>query len=479
MRFGYSRSFLKDRPLEKELKRAAALGMPLALGELGWMSTYIVDAIMVGRLPHSALAISASSLGNTIFYAIIFCVIRGLDGVETLVAQSYGRETPDSREDCLRILAQSMWFVIFGTPLVILATLASIPIIAHLGVSDEIVNETRRYLNALVWSTAPLLLYMALRRYLQSINRVLLITVSLVTANLVNLVGDWALLYGHLGAHPMGIAGSGWATGIVRLYMVGLLLIGFIVALHQQKLLLHWSYLRPDFNRLRQLVTIGWPSGVQNITDLGFSTWMSVVCARLGTTLLAAHQVVLDLDAFIYMVPLGLGYAAVIRVGQSAGEGSLPSVRRSGRASLILCMGYISIASLLFAGLPRLWAGIYTTDPRVIAAAVPIFFICGLLQLGDAANVIFSSALTGLGDTRTPFLVNTIIFWVTGAPLGWYLAFHTTLALTGLWIGRAVAAILTGVIMAMAWRTRLQHLEGGRRVSIFTSLHPLQSLQLK
>ncbi|WP_263381587.1 MATE family efflux transporter [Granulicella arctica] len=479
MNFGHNRSPQKDQLLQRELKRTAALGTPLALGELGWMSTYIVDAIMVGRLPHSALAISASSLGNTIFYAIIFCVIRGLDGIETLVAQSYGRDTPDSREDCLRTLAQSMWFVLLGTPLVILATLASIPLLTHFGVSAEIVAETKRYLDALVWSTAPLLLYMALRRYLQSINHVLLITISLVTANLVNLVGDWALLYGHLGAHPMGIAGSGWATGIVRLYMVGLLLIGFAFALRRQKLQLHWNLLRPDLQRLRQLTAIGWPSGVQNITDLGFSTWMSVVCARLGTTLLAAHQVVLDLDAFVYMVPMGLSYAAVIRVGQSAGQGSLPGVRRSARASLLLCMGYISIASLLFAGLPRLWAGVYTTDPRVIAAAVPIFMICGLLQLGDAASVIYASALTGLGDTRTPFFVNTIIFWLIGAPLGWYLAFHSSLALTGLWIGRAVAAILTGVILAIAWRTRLQQLEGRRDINIFTALQPLQTLQFK
>ncbi len=451
--------------------------MPLALGELGWMSTYIVDAMMVGRLPHSALAISASSLGNTIFYAIIFCVIRGLDGIETLVAQAYGRDSEEGRVDCLRTLAQSMWFVILGTPLVVLMTLASIPLLDRFGVPADIVAETRRYLYALVWSTAPLLLYMALRRYLQSINRVLLITVSLVTANLVNLAGDWALLYGHLGAHAMGIAGSGWATGIVRLYMVGLLIAGFIFAIRRQRLQLHWELLVPDFRRLRLLVMIGWPSGVQNITDLGFSTWMSVVCARLGTTLLAAHQVVLDLDAFVYMVPAGLAYATVVRVGQSAGRGSLPAIRRSARASLILGMGFIGIASMLFAGLPKLWAGMYTTDPLVVAAAVPIFLICGVLQLGDAANVIFCSALTGLGDTRTPFLVNTAVYWLIGAPLGWYLAFHSALSLQGLWIGRAVAAILTGVLMAMVWRVRLQRLEGGRRASSFSLLQPIQTLQ--
>ncbi len=438
---------------------SAKIGGPLALGELGWMSTYIVDAIMIGRLPHSSLAISASSLGNTIYYAIVFCVIRGLDGIETMVAQAYGRGDQAADTECVKILAQSMWIVLIGTPLVIITTLGFLPLLTLFGTPGEIVSETAKYLHALVWSTAPLLLYMALRRYLQSINRVLLITASLLTATLVNLAGDWALLYGHLGAHPLGISGSGWATVIVRLYMVALLILGFIRTMREKQIQLRWRMLRPDLAILRVLGRIGWPSGVQNLTDLGFSTWMSIACARLGTTLLAAHQVVLDLDAFVYMVPLGLSYAAVVRVGQSAGQGSISKIKLSARANVVLGLGYIVVASLLFAGLPRVWAGIYTNDPAVIAAAAPIFFICGLLQIGDTVNVMYSSALSALGDTRTPFLVNTAAYWLVGAPLAWSLAFHTDLSLRGLWIGRAVAAVLTGAVMAALWHGRLRRLE--------------------
>ena len=198
--------------------------------------------------------------------------------------------------------------------------------------------------------------------------------------------------------------------------------------------------------RLKLLFKIGWPSAVQNLTDLGFSTWMSITCAQLGATLLAAHQVVLDLDAFIYMVPLGLSYATIVRVCQNAGNGSLFAVRRSAKASLILGLSFIGVASLLFAGVPHIWASVYTDDPAVITAAAPIFLLCGFFQLGDAANVILGSALTGLGDTRTPFILNTVIYWLLGAPLGWYLAFHSSLSLRGLWLGRAAAAVLTGLV---------------------------------
>ena len=448
----------------------ARLGAPLALGELGWMSTYIVDAIMIGRLSHSALAISASSLGNTIYYAIVFGVIYLMTGLETLVAQSYGR---GDRAEGVRVLAQSMWIVIVGTPVVMLATLAAIPLLRVFGTSDEIVAETGRYLHALIWSTAPLLLYMALRRYLQSIDRVTLIMVSLLTANLVNLGGDWALLFGHLGFHPMGIAGSGWATCIVRLYMVGLLILGVGLSIRGNGVNLSLGLLRPDLTRLRALGRIGWPAALESFFDLGVSTYMSILCARLGTTLLAAHQVVLDLDAFVYMIPLGLSYATVVRVGQSAGRRSLPQVKRSARASMLLGMGSITVAAVAFAGFPHLWGSIYTNDPAVVAAAAPIFLLCGFLQLGDAANVLLSSALTGLGDTRTPMLINIGWSWVVGMPLSYWLTFADGMALRGLWLGRLFAAIGSALTLLVAWNLRLRREERGDRSDAPELFYPL------
>ena len=436
------------------------------------MSTYIVDAIMIGRMPHAALSISASSLGNTVYYAIVFCAIGLLTGIETLVAQAFGH---GDEEDCVVTLAQSMWIVALGTPAVMLATLASLPMLGKFGVSAEIVRETSSYLHALIWSTAPLILYWALRRYLQSINRVILVAISLVTANLVNLVGDWAFLYGHLGFRQMGIAGSGWATCVVRLYMVSLLVLGLVMSHRERVQRYTIRLLRPNVVRLRLLMRIGWPAAVEQLTDLGFSTYMSIVCARLGTTLLAAHQVVLDLDAFVYMVPLGLSYATAARVGQSAGLGSLRAVRRSAKASLILGMGLTLIAAMLFAGLPRVWAGIYTNDAAVIAAAAPIFLICGFAQLGDATNIIFMQALTALGDTRSPLIANTAVYWTIGMPLSYWLAFDTGLALKGLWIGRAVAAVATGLTLALVWRSRLRRAEGGRQTDQFTLLQPLHA----
>ncbi len=463
------------RTLGRELSLTAKLGGPLALGELGWMSTYIVDALMIARLPHSALSIAASSLGNTIYYAIAFFVIYLMNGLETFVSQAYGR---GDNEECARMLAQSFWIVLLGTPLVMLLTLGSLALLPHFGTPPEIVAETRRYLSALVWGTAPLLLYMALRRYLQSMNRVILISISLVTASAVNLVGDWAFLYGHLGMPAMGVAGSGWGTCVVRLWMVAMLLLGTVLAFRSTGQRLHFRQLRPDWPRLKGLLQIGWPAGLEFSTELGISTYMSILCARFGTTLLAAHQVTLDLNAFVYMVPTGLAYAAMIRVGQGAGRNNLGQVRRSMNAALVLGLGFTVVAAAIFVGFAHTWAGLYTNDPAVVNAAVPLFMFCGFILIGDASFVLFSSALTGLGDTRSAMMVSIAMNWILGMPLAYWLAFTLGRGVYGLWLGRAIGSAAGGFLMAAIWHAKLRRRSEGSRATSLALFPSFSAKQL-
>ncbi len=455
-----------------EVLRSLRIGGPLALGELGWMSTYIVDALMIGRLPHSALSISASSLGNTIYYAIAFFAIYLLNGLETFVAQAAGQ---GNRTESVRMLMQSMWIVLVGTPVVMGATLGLAALLPRFGTSPELHAETLRYLHALIWSTAPLMLYMALRRFLQSINRVLLISASLITSGLVNWLFDWLLLYGHGHLPALGIAGSGWATVVVRFWMLLLVAPGAVLAFRELQV---WPTLRmllPDPVRLRALLHIGWPSGLQFSLELGTSTYMSILCARLGTTMLAAHQVTLDLNAFAYMVPTGLSYAAMIRVGQAAGRNDLFGVRRSAAAPLLVALTYGATAALLFLTLSHRLAGLYTNDPLVVAQATQLLRLCAVLILGDATFVVFESALTGLGDTRSPLVVSIASYWILGMPAAYLFAFPLGHGVYGLWMGRAMSSALTALAMAAWWYHRMRVQASGRSTTKLNLLSPIQA----
>ena len=458
--------------LRSELLYTLRLGGPLALGELGWMSTYIVDALMIGRLPNSAMTIAASSLGNTIFYAIVFCAIYLLNGLETLIAQAYGQ---NDRRECIHLLAQSFWFIIIGTPLVMGLTLGSVHLLPYFGTPSDIVSETSRYLHPLVWSTAPLMAYMALRRFLQSVDNVVWVTISLITAGLVNWFGDYVFLFGHFGFHPMGVAGSAWGTLIVRLYTLLLLTVGTVVATHKLGEKFRWSMLRPSRKRIRPMLSIGWPSGIEMLSELGTSMVLSIMCARFGGTLLAAHQVVLDLTAFVYQVAAGLSYATVVRVGQSAGRNNDRGVRRATNASLLLGVTFMIVAGTVFGAFSHLWASLYTNSAAVVAVAIPIFTLCAFSLVFDTIFVVLASAFTGVADTRTPLVVSIFCDWIIGMPVAYLLAFHRGMTLNGLWYGRVLASVLSGIMMAALWAHRMYRRKRGSQAASLRLLLPLSA----
>lgn len=417
------------------------------------MSTYIVDALMIGRLPHSALVIGASGVGNTIYYGIVFFAIYLLNGLETIVSQAAGR---GNRDECLRITAQSMWIVLAATPLVMLLTMGTVHALPLFGIGRELTDETLRYTRVLIWSTPMLMLYMALRRMLQSINRVAFISISLATAAAVNWLGDWVLIFGHWHMPAMGLAGSGAATIVVRFWMLAVLLVGTGIALRQTGMVPRLAMLRPDATRLKSLLQIGWPSGLEFSLELAISTFTTVLCAKLGTQFVAAQQVALDINAFVYMVPAGMSYAAMIRGGQAAGRNDLPWVKRAVQATLLIAMSYAALAGTAFVLLPHRLASLYTTDVQVVGLAVPLFYICAVLVPFDALFVIHAASFTGLGDTRTPLYVSLVCNWAIGMPMGYLLAFPMGHNVLGLWFGRAIASVLSGAVLTFFWQRRMR-----------------------
>jgi len=172
------------------------LAAPLALTELGWLAMSFIDTVMVGRLPDSATAIGAVSLGSTLFYTIGIFGSGTMLGMDTVVAQAYGARRLD---ECHRAMWNSLYLVSMIAPLLMAGVLAIVPLFPRFGLAPELVAQTVPFLKALVWSTLPLALYFALRRYLQAMHIVGPVVFALISANLVNLAGNWVLVYGHLG----------------------------------------------------------------------------------------------------------------------------------------------------------------------------------------------------------------------------------------------------------------------------------------
>jgi len=426
-----------------------ALALPLVLAELGWMAMGIIDTIMVGRLPHAAVAIGAVSLGTALFYT---CTIYGgalLLGLDTLVSQAHGARNPD---DCHRSLWNALYLCVPVTVALIvinIATAASLPL---LGVNPDVLPSATSYIRILNWGTPSLMLYFAFRRYLQGTGVVRPVMFALVSANLINLYGNWVLIYGHHGFAAMGTDGSAWATVASRVYMTGVLVGYAVYHSYSQRTSLFRVRLTPDWARIRRLLTLGVPAANHVGLEMAVFAAATALVAKLDAESLAGHQIALNAASLTFMVPLGISSAAAVRVGHRIGAGDPAGAGRSGWAALVCGVLFMAFAAVAFLVFPESIARIYTPDRAVIRNSVVLLAIAAAFQLFDGCQIIAAGALRGVGNTRTPMLCNLFFYWFIGLPLGYALCFAAGWGAPGLWTGLCIALILIGSTLLVVWR---------------------------
>ena len=438
--------------LRCEFRPMVALAAPLVMAELGWMAMGIVDTIMAG--PLGPAAIGAGSLGSMMFYPIAICGTGMLLGMDTLVAQSFGA---GDRADCRRTLVNGLWLAAAIAPLLVLALRGLIPLVGMAGANPRVLALFAPFLKALLWGILPLLFYTALRRYLQAVNMVKPIAFALISANLVNVAGNYALMYGHCGFHAMGLTGSGYSTSLARLYMLAVLVAAVVWEEWGRRFRLPISVL-PDLSRLRRMAALGLPAALQILAEGAVFGVVTVFASRLDPAALAAHGIAVTVISTTYMVPLGISSAAAVRVGQAIGRKDPRGAAASGWSALAIGALFMASAGVALWTVPRWIVGIITRDAAVVAAGVELLRIAAFFELFDGLQTVANGALRGLGDTRSPMLVHLAGYWAVGLPVAWLLCFHFRWGAPGIWAGLCAAIILIGLALLLAWKRQLDHI---------------------
>jgi MATE family multidrug resistance protein len=437
------------KALRKEIGPTLQLATPLVLGEIGWMAMGIVDAIMVGHLPNSAVAMGAVSLGSGIFTVLGWFGGGLLLGLDTLVSQAFGA---GKREDCHRSLVQGIYLSLALTPILSAPVLLLPRILGSVHVDSAVLSLAIPYTNALTIALLPLLLYFALRRCLQAMNMVKPVAFALISANIINALFNWILIYGHWGAPAMGTVGSGWSTAIARIYMAAVL-VGYLLwydRKHRTELLK--TPVDLDLPRIKRLLTLGLPAAMQITLETGVFATVTTLIAKLGPVPLASHQIALNTVSLTFMVPLGVSSAAAVRVGQALGRKDPIGARESGSTAIVLGAIFMACSGVVLILFPRWIARMYTPDATVIGATVGLLAAGAAFQLFDGIQTVATGALRGVGDTRTPMLCHFLAYWLIGLPLGAWLCFRRGLGAVGLWIGLSLALILIGIVLLLVWR---------------------------
>jgi MATE family multidrug resistance protein len=432
--------------MKDQLRPMLALAAPLVIAEIGWVSMGTVDTLMVGRL--GANAIAAGGLAGMIFFTIAVFDMGLLLGLDPLVAQAFGARRLD---DCHRWLVAGVWTAIGVSLPSVGAVYALRAALVFWGLPADVLALTRLFLGILVWSLPPFLFYVAFRRYLQAMNIVRPVTMTLILANGVNAFVNWILIFGHLGAPALGVRGSAIATVIARTFMAAALL---------AVILAHEAHMTPrlrdtpfglDLSRIRSLVRMGLPAAGQMLFEVGVFAMAAALAGRVSADALAANQIALNMASLTFMVPYGIGSAGAVRVGQAIGRRDTPGARAAGWAAIVLGVAFMALASSLFLAFPRALVRAYTADERVIAIGVALLFVAAIFQLFDGLQGVTTGVLRGAGDTRTPMFLNLAGHWIVGLPLGYYLCFRLGRGIVGLWWGLSTGLIICGVALLVTW----------------------------
>ena len=434
--------------LRTELGPTCRLAGPVVLAELGWMAMGIVDTMMVGRIGPEA--IGAVSIGNALFHTLSLFGVGLLLGLDTLVSQAYGA---GDAEDCHHSLLQAIYLSLLLTPLLMAVILLSIPFLREWGLHPDVVEGSVSYAKLVTWSLLPFMLFTALRRYLQGMGLVQPIMLVLLTANLVNALANWVLVFGRFGAPAMGVEGAALATLLSRCYMFGGLVFYIVRREHLAEI---WGIPRKfDPARIRALVGLGFPAAIQIGLEVGVFAAATALAGKLSPAILAAHQIALNSAALCFMVPLGVSAAGAVRVGQALGRGDAAGARWSGWAALLLGAAFMLGAGVVFLVAPRLIIEMYTTDPAVVATGISLLSIAAAFALFDGVQVVATGVLRGAGDTRTPMFTNLLCHWLVGLPVGYLLCFQLDLGAEGLWIGLSLGLIAVALILLFTWARKV------------------------
>lgn len=429
-----------------ELGPLSRLAWPVVLAELGWMGMALVDTMMLGRVSPEALG--GVSIGNGVFFVAAIFGTGVLFGLDFTVAHAFGA---GRREEMHLWLLAGVYASFFLAAVLMLVVRIVLPLLPAVGVRPEVAREAIVYGEIVTWSLLPIFLFNALRRYLQAANLVKAVMLALVSANAINAVADWALIFGHLGFPALGVAGAAWATMVSRTYLL-LFLLAYLVRRERRESTGLWRVsLRWDAARLRRLLALGLPAALQLTLEVGVFVLATTLVGTLDAVSLAAHHIALSAASVTFMVPLGISSAAAVRVGQAIGGGDARRAQAAGWAAIALGAAAMAIGGLLFVFVPEPIVRIFTNDGTTIAVGVSLLAIAAIFQLFDGVQVVSTGALRGVGDTRTPMLTNLFAHWLLGLPIGYFLAFHAGLGVTGIWVGLCLGLIAVALVLLTVW----------------------------
>jgi MATE family multidrug resistance protein len=439
-----------------EARATLSLAWPLILTNVSTLAFGTTDVIMMGWLGPEALA--AGALATNLYFAFLIFGIGLVTATSPLIAIELGRKRHSVR-DVRRSVRQGIWAAAAIAVPIWLILWHGEPIMLALGQEPHLAKEAARYLRTLEWGVLPFLAFVVLRNFISALERPLAAMWVGLAAIPVNAGVVYWLMFGGLGVPPLGLVGAGIGTTFTNTLMFAAL--AAIVSLNRRfrRYFLFGRFWRSDWRRFGEVWRLGLPIALSLSFEVTVFNAAAFLMGLIGADALAAHAIAIQLASLVFMVPLGLGMAATVRVGLAFGARDPAGIARAGWTAFALSIGYAgaTMAVLILAGRPLTSIFLDGTAPGNQAAfglAVTFLIYAGLFQFFDAGQAAANGMLRGLGDTRVPMIYAAIGYWGIGMPVAVLLGFRTDLAGSGIWIGLAAGLAVVSLLMTLRWARR-------------------------
>ena len=445
----------RQRPWRDELRSTLALAWPLILANLTQQLIQATDVLLLGRLGATPLAAATLALNLTWTFSIFLLGL--ITASSPMMATALGQRFNAVR-DVRRTFRAGLWLLVIVMPPYSLLMWNAGGLMMTLGISAELAAQGQTFLRAYMWIVAPWLLFQLLRNFVAAVERPRIVLWLSIGGIFLNALVSWALIFGHFGLPALGLVGSGLGSTITWLIMCAALIAVISTDRRFRRFHLFGHWWRFDRQRTVAMLKLGWPIGATMGLEIGVFALAAYFMGWIGAPAVAAHAVALQLAALTFMVPLGLGQAATVRVGLALGRKDEAGVARAGWTAWVLGLLFMATMALVMWGIPRQLITLFLEDAPanavVIGLAVSFLRVAAAFQLVDGAQVIGAGMLRGLHDTRWPLLFALVGYWVVGLGIGSWLAFAADWKGVGIWIGLASGLAVVAGLMLARWLLR-------------------------
>lgn len=442
--------------LLREGRALLTLGLPLIGSQLAQFSIHLTNTILMGW--YSVEGLAALVLSLTLFFTMFILCSAYAWAVMPMVAAAAAN---DDDVEVRRITRMGFWLTMLASAITFPVFLFSETILLALKQEPEVAALAGTYLRITGWSIFPATALMVLRSYLAGLEYTqVVLWVTVVTA-ILNALLNYALIFGYWGAPELGLVGAAYATLAVQSisFLILVAYVAFYPAFRKHEIFVR--FWRPDWAAFMTVFRLGWPISLTSLSEHGLFAATSVMMGWVGTKVLAAHGIALEITAAFFMVHVGLSQAATVRAGRAYGRQDYAGLRQVGLGAYGIALMIMIPTITLFIVKGDVMVGLFlaSDDPareEIIVIGTMLLMVAAIFQLADSGQVVTLGLLRGIQDTRVPMIMAAVSYWMVGIPAGYILGFKLNYGGPGIWVGLIVGLVVAFTLLATRYWSRVK-----------------------